>query len=189
MRNRKRIYSVLLRATQSVVLSVLLPIALLQAVEVQEITDLTDFTSEGGEFSIRLPGEPLYEKTTVGDAQETQHQYTVPMERGVYLVSYQENPNLEGKGPDELASALVSGRDRLQEVFQGELVESKSIALDKTHPGLQFRFTIPAANGEARCRFYLVGTRLYQLMALGAPDFAQSDQATQVIESFKLLKL
>ncbi|QEG34953.1 hypothetical protein [Bythopirellula goksoeyrii] len=166
----------------------LLPIASLRAVEQVVVAELVEFKNQAGQFSIGLPGEPLYEKTTVGDAQETQHQYTVPMEQGVYLISYQENPNLEGKGPKELASALVSGRDRLQEVFQGELVESKSIALDKSHPGLQFRFTIPAANGEARCRFYLVGTRLYQLMALGAPDFAQSDQATRVIESFKLLK-
>lgn len=172
---------VLLRSMLTFVSIVLLPIAMVRAAE------LTEFKSEAGKFSIRLPGEPLYEKTTVGDAQETQHQFTVSVEQGVYLISYQENPNLEGKGPKELVSALESGRDRMKAAFQGEIIESKKILLDKTHPGLQFRFTIPAANGESRCRFYLVGTRLYQLMAMGMPDFVQSDEATQVLDSFKLL--
>jgi hypothetical protein len=34
----------------------------------------------------------------------------------------------------------------------------------------------------------MVGTRLYQIMAIGLPEFANSDEAKQVIESFKLLK-
>jgi hypothetical protein len=73
------------------------------------------------------------------------------------------------------------------EIFRGKLLESKTIPLDKVHPGLNFRVTIPQANGEARCRFYMVGTRLYQIMAIGMPEFANSSQATQVIDSFKLL--
>ena len=165
----------------------LLPVALLHADEVQNADGLIEFTSKEGKFSIRLPGKPEYEKTTVGEKKETQHQFVVGSEQGVYLVSYQENPNLKGSSPKQLTAALELGRDRLLKTFQGKLVESKGIVLDKLHPGIVFRVTIPEAKGEARCRFYFVGTRLYQVMAMGIPEFAGSEQSTRVLESFKLL--
>jgi len=149
---------------------------------------LIEFKSEAGKFSIRLPAKPEHEITEVGTAKEKQHQFKVGTEQGVYLVSYQDNPNLEGSTPEQLMAALESGRDRLPKVFRGKLLESKSVTLGNTHPGLSFRVEIPQANGEARCRFYLVGTRLFQIMAIGVPEFANSNQATQVIDSFQLLK-
>lgn len=150
--------------------------------------ELAKFTSKAGKFSIKLPGKPEYEETTVGDAEEPQYQFKLGSEQGVYLVSYQENPNLKGATPEQLAAALESGRDRLLKVFRGKLLENEVVELAEEHPGLSFRITIPQASGEARCRFYLVGTRLYQVMAMGVPDFAGSDQATKVLDSFQLLK-
>ncbi len=161
--------------------------SLVQASEPQAIAELTEFTSAAGKFSVLLPGEPMYEKTQLGGSSEVQHQYKIGGADGVYLISFQENPNLKGNSPEQLAAALESGRDRLVQVFQGEVVESKSIPLAKKHPGLSFRVTIPQAGGEARCRFYMVGTRLYQVMALGKPNFAASEQSTRVLNSFKLL--
>lgn len=150
--------------------------------------NLIDFESEKGEFKIRLPGKPSHETTEVGNAKETQHQFLVGTEQGAYIVSYQDNPNLAGSTPAQLTAALESGRDRLVEVFGGKLLKSEEVQLDKTHPGLDFRVTIPQAKGEARCRFYMVGTRLYQILVVGAPEFTKSEQATAVIESFKLLR-
>lgn len=150
--------------------------------------ELTEFTSQSGKFRIELPGEPQYEETAVGEAQEPQHQFKIGSANGVYLISYQENPNLRGATPEQMAAALESGRDRLLHVFRGELLDSKAVKLDNKHPGLSFRLTIPAAQGEARCRFYLVGTRLYQVMAMGLPEFAASEEAAAVLNSFALLK-
>lgn len=161
--------------------------ALVQASEPQAFAELTEFTSAAGKFSVLLPGEPLYEKTQLGGSNEVQHQYKIGGADGVYLISFQENPNLKGSSPEQLTTALESGRDRLVQVFQGELVESKSTSLAKKHPGLSFRVTIPQAGGEARCRFYMVGIRLYQVMALGKPAFAESEQSTRILDSFKLL--
>jgi hypothetical protein len=170
------------------VAAILLHTATMMGEEQQTGAGLIEFKSAAGKFSIRLPAKPAHEITEVGTAKEKQHQFKVGTERGVYLVSYQDNPNLEGSSPEQLMAALESGRDRLQKIFSGKLLESKSVTLGKTHPGLNFRVEIPQANGEARCRFYLVGTRLYQIMALGVPEFANSNQATQVIDSFQLLK-
>jgi hypothetical protein len=164
----------------------LLVSGVLRAEEPKAADGLIEFTTKAGRFSVRLPQEPKHKTTTVGDAKETQDQFIAPGDQGVYLISYQDNPNLEGSGPEQLQSALESGRDRLQKEFQGELLESKAIKLDDVHPGLNFRVTIPQANGEARCRFYMVGTRLYQILVIGVPEFAGSRQATQVIDSFKL---
>lgn len=158
------------------------------AEEQKSESGLIDFQSAEGGFSIELPGKPAHETAKVGDAKETQHQFTVGAEQGAFIVSYQDNPNLAGSTPKQLAAALESGRDRLLEVFGGKLLHSKEVQLDKTHPGLDFRVTIPQAKGEARCRFYMVGTRLYQILIVGTPEFTKSEQATEVIESFKLLR-
>jgi hypothetical protein len=162
--------------------------AMMMGEEQLTVEGLMEFKSEAGRFSIHLPGNPEHEVTEVGTAKEKQHQFKTGTEHGVYLVSYQDNPNLQGSTPQQLMAALESGRARLQKVFRGELLESESVTLNKTYPGLNFRLTIPQANGEARCRFYMVGTRLYQIMAIGAPEFPNSNQATQVIDSFKLLR-
>jgi hypothetical protein len=160
----------------------------LRADEPEAADGLIEFASQEGGFSIRLPGKPVYEKTTVGKGKDDiQHQFLVGAAEGVYLVSYQDNPNLTGSSPEQLTAALESGRDRLVETFQGELLESESVELEESHPGLTFRLTLPEANGEANCRFYFVGTRLFQIMAMGVPDFATSEQAAQVLDSFQAL--
>lgn len=154
----------------------------------QPATDeLVEFTSRKGKFSILLPGKPVEEVVEVGKAQEKQHQFKIGAAQGAYVVSYQDNPNLAGATAEKLQAALETGRDALVPLFQGKLTESKSTSLDKKHPGLSFRVTIPQAQGEANCRFYMVGTRLYQIMVVGLPEFTTAPQATQVIESFKLL--
>jgi len=167
---------------------VLLNTAMVIGQEPKAAEALTEFKSEEGRFSIRLPGKPEHEVVEVGTDKGKQHQFTLDLGRGAYLISYQDNPKLEGSTPKQIAAALEVGRDQLKKTFQGELLESKTLTLDKKHPGLDSRWTIPDANGEARCRFYMVGTRLYQIMAIGVPEFANSDEAKQVIESFKVMK-
>jgi hypothetical protein len=150
---------------------------------------LVEFAPKEGGFKALLPGKPEYEKIEVGNAKQEQHQYVVGGASGAYLISYQDNPTLEGATAEKLAEALVLGRDSLVKGFNGKVVESEEIQLDRTYPGLAFRSTIPDAQGEARCRFYMAGTRLYQVMAIGLPTFAASEEATQVLDSFSLAPL
>jgi hypothetical protein len=180
-------YRSILVKTSAIVL-LLLNIGLTFAEEQKPTDGLTEFKSEAGMFSIRLPGKPQQDEVEVGKAKEKQHQFTVDTVKGAYIVSYQENPNLKNSTPKQIAAALESGRDRLLEVFHGKLLESKATTLNKTHTGINFRIKIPEPKGEARCRFYMVGTRLYQIMAIGEPAFVNSTETTQAMDSFKLLK-
>ncbi len=167
---------------------ILLSAAATMADEQNTADGLIEFKSEAGKFSIRLPAKPEEGVVEVGDAKEKQHQFTTGAEKGAFIVSYQDNPNLKGSTPKEIAAALESARDRLKEVFHGKLVESKTTTLNKSHPGLNFRLEMTQPKGEARCRFYMIGTRLYQIIVIGEPEFANSGEATQIIDSFKLLK-
>lgn len=164
------------------------PVAFSRAEEASAPKDgLQPFSSSEGGFSVRLPDNPAYKKTTVGDAKELHHMFTVGGAQGVYLISYQENPNLEGASPEGMAKALEVGQQGLIDAFRGKLVESKEMKFEKQHLGLAFRVSIPMPKGEARCRLYMVGTRSYQVMALGTTEFAGSDEATRVLDSFALL--
>jgi hypothetical protein len=161
--------------------------SLVQASEPQAVAELTEFTSAAGKFSVLLPGKPMSQKVPIGE-NEVQHQFGVDSPNGAYIVSYQDNPNLKGSSPEQLAKALESGRERMLQIFKGDLLETQSTPLAKKHPGLSFRLTMPQAGGEANCRLYMVGTRLYQVMAIGKPDFVASEQSARVLDSFKLLQ-
>ncbi len=152
--------------------------------------DLTSFTSSEGKFSVSLPAEPTHEETDVGPAgaaNTVQHQFTVGTENGIYLVSYQDNPNLQGATKAKIEGALKLGIEALKQAFGGEITAQKDIQLVKVHAGKEVRVSIPAAKGEARCRMYLVGTRLYQVMAVGLPAFVASDQSDKVLDSFTVV--
>ena len=148
------------------------------------------FVSTEGRFSASMPGSPKHETVDVASPGATptiQHQFTVAAENGMYLISYQDNPNLQGGTDRQIESALKEGRDALKRAFQGEVLEENSMRLQGKHPGLEVRLSIPAAKGEARCRLFLVGIRLYQVMAVGVPEFVASESTVGVLDSFQTL--
>ncbi len=139
----------------------------------------TAFESEEGRFAIMMPGEPKVSESKIAtsDGEPTiQKQFVAGGESGVYLVSYQDNPNLEGADEAAIARAFDVGRDGLKKAFHGEVLEEKAITLSDKFPGREIRLSIPQAGGQGRCRLYLVGTRLYQVMAVGVPAFVGSEQ-------------
>lgn len=151
--------------------------------------ELKRFTSPDGGFSIMMPGEPKVSESKIPSADgqpTTQKQYVAGGEAGVYLVSFQDNPNLVNANPAKITQALNSGREGLKKAFGGEVLEEKQIELMGDHPGREVRLSIPAANGQGRCRLFLAGTRLYQVMAVGTPQFVQSEQTRTVLDSFSL---
>jgi hypothetical protein len=152
---------------------------------------LTPFSSDAGKFSISVPGTPKHQETPVGgaDKQEKtiQHQYLVAGENGIFLISYQDNPNLLGATKEQLDEALSLGITTLLKTFGGEQLSLQDVTLSEKYPGRELRASIPAAKGEAKCRMYFVGIRLYQVMAVGVPDFVASEQTTKVLDSFAVL--
>jgi hypothetical protein len=82
---------------------------------------------------------------------------------------------------------LLRARDGLKKAFAGEILEDRTSELDQVHPGREIRLSIPAAKGIARCRIFLVGSRLYQVMVVGVPEFADSERSSSVLASFALV--
>ncbi len=149
------------------------------------------FKSEEGRFSIMMPGQPKISEVQIAnsDGEPTiQTQFIAGSESGVYLVSFQDNPNLVGADKTKIARAFEVGREGLSKAFRGEALEEKPITLLDKYPGRQFRMSIPAAGGQGLCRLYLVGTRLYQVMAVGVPAFVDSEETQAFLSSFSLLE-
>ena len=150
----------------------------------------TSFRSVDGKFQASFPAKPQHSTTPLGDGKaptDVQHQFAAGGPDGAYLISYQDNPNLNGVGAKGLEQALLVGRDTLVQTFGGEVTQDRPIQLKKKYPGRDMVITIPSAGGIGRCRLYLVDARLYQIMVLGKPEFANSDVATKFIESFEIL--
>ncbi len=152
----------------------------------QDASNLGTFKSEEGRFQMLSPTKPQYEKVKIGKAGEDRHEFTVPTKVGAFIISYQDNPNLIGVSRDQCLVHLEAARDTTLKAFQGKLVDSKKIELKK-HPGIAFQGTLPQAGGETRCRYFLVETRLYQLMVVGMPAFVNSAETTRILDSFELL--
>ncbi len=153
--------------------------------------ELKPLTSDDGRFTIMLPGDPEVSETqipTTDGQPTTQKQYVLGGPSGVYLVSFQDNPNLVNADPAKISQAFDLGRDGLKKAFGGEVLEEKAIQLLGKYPGREVRLSIPAAKGKGRCRLYLVHTRLYQVMAVGVPDFVGSEQTQTILDSFSLIE-
>lgn len=125
---------------------------------------------EKGGFTLRMPGEP---KEQIESKQDfTFHMYTVATEGAFYLAGYGDYAptvrlNVEGE--------LAANRDNFVKGLDGaKLLTSQSTTLD-SHPGLEFTGESP--QGRFRSRVYLVGNRVFQILAF---EFAGKDDSENV---------
>src|SRR5262249_35408647 len=72
--------------------------------------------------------------------------------------------------------------------LKGKLVSEKAtLTLGKgKHPGREIVIALPEKGRFYRARIFLVGTRLYQVVAMGPEDFARGKPADRFLDSFKL---
>ncbi len=151
---------------------------------------LKRYKSEEGNFGIMLPGVPKAQRVPVerdNDKAPKQVQYVFGTEEGAYLVSYQDNPNLEEANEKESEEALKTAQDSLGKTF-GKLLNEKPIKLLDKYPGRQFEYEIPGQKGLYRSRIYLVDGRLYQVVVVGTEAFTTSKTADSMLDSFQLLR-
>jgi len=151
---------------------------------------LKRYKSEDGNFSAEFPGVPKAQRVPVEPGNEKaakQVQYVFGVEDGAYLVSYQDNPNLEEADAKAQEEALKTAQDSLGKTF-GKLLSEKPIQLLEKYPGREFEYEIPGQKGRYRSRMYLVDGRLYQVIVVGTEEFASSKTAEAVLDSFALLR-
>ena len=158
---------------------------------------MQEFTSQAGKFKVRMPGAPESQTHTaeykVGQqtirVSITMHQVQVRNEG--YFVGVADIPNVQFMSPIETHQLLEKSRDGAISASGSTLDSSKSALLQGQYQGLDFSAKMPppprgVTDGLIRGRIYLVGSRLYQLYAGGAPALVNDPRTTEFFDSFKV---
>lgn len=158
------------------------------------------FFSREGRFKAKFFGkvQELTEKRGGLDVK----MYATEKPDGAYAVVVLDLPFLAGQTDEAVQGLLDAMRDGMVQSLGAKLQDSKRVTLDKKHPGREFSVTFEkpkAGTGEAfsvtlnlpedgvlRARVYLVGDRVYTILAAGKKDFPTSREADAFFESFQL---
>ena len=146
-----------------------------------------DFTSKEGKFSVTLPSKPKEQSNKIPtDAGEVDaHMFLVDLKDRAYLVSYNDyKAGSVGANTEKVLGGVVDGSAR---GVKGKLVKDEKITLgEKKYPGHDITIELPGNQGFYRAKVYLVGDRLYQVVALGPDEFIKSKPVEEYFKSFKL---
>jgi hypothetical protein len=148
-----------------------------------------EFTSEKGRFSILMPGKPKSQIIPVSTQIGTINVHALKANTGgfTYMVGYADYP--EAIVQSAMPGAMLSGaRDGAVANVQGKLIDERAVSL-RIYPGRELK--IEATEGSRmvmiQARIYLVNTRFYQVMVIGAKDRFSESNADAYLDSFKLL--
>jgi hypothetical protein len=144
--------------------------------------------SKEGKFSVTLPDKPAEKKTKVKTAVGEVDAYLFSVDqkdRGAYLVTYNDYPAKSvGDGADKVLAGVIEANVK---ALKGKLASEEKITIGaKKHPGREVRIELPDKKGLYRAKLYLVGDRLYQVVAFGPDDFAKSKAVDDYLKSFAL---
>ncbi|REK11905.1 MAG: hypothetical protein DWQ37_12850 [Planctomycetota bacterium] len=135
-----------------------------------------------GGLQVTLPEKPMQDTQELdGDGQgkpALQHRLIINKPNGSIIVWYQDAPNVKDPQP-----ALKRARDSVVRLAGGEVSDEKPLDL-QGHPGVYFVAEIPG-KGEFRVAYYHSGSRFYQVMAVGTPEFTHSAVINKMFESVK----
>ena len=146
-------------------------------------------TQQGG-FFIMMPGDPKSDIqdviTAVGSLEL--HTYALDMEEFSYMVSYSDYPSNLVRNAD-VEERLDGARDGAVDNVDGTLVGERKIRL-QGHPGreLWIEATMDGEKGLAQVRIYMVGARLYQVIAGGLKASFSESNAERFLNSFLLVQ-
>jgi hypothetical protein len=170
-----------------VLLVALFPLALCAEDKKEEKKGIT-FTSKEGKFSVALPDKPT-EKTSqlkVGTMEAELHMFLLDQKDRAYIVSYNDYP--AGSADADTNKVLQAVIDGSAKSSKGKVVSNEKIKIGKKeYPGRDVRIEF---GGEKkmiyRAQVYLVGARLYQVVALGPDEFTKSKDVDEYFKSFAI---
>lgn len=148
--------------------------------------DFKPFISNEGGFSVLMPGAPNQKKQSVITTAGLLDLYlfTVELENDTtaYLATYVDYPEnvVKTSNSDEVLSNVRDGQLDSQ---KGRLLSERFVAIGQ-YPGRELE--IETASNYVRGRIYLVGTRLYQVLAVYPLDQRPADISRRFLDSFKL---
>ncbi len=151
-----------------------------------------EFTSTAGGYSIVMPGKPIEQKQAVDTTGGSVDLYSASIDNqsGSYIAMYADYP-ANAVGQSDPQKLLDGSRDGAVANSGGTLVSEQKLLLNN-NPGREIQVSVPAQNGQAAVlivdRYFLVGQRLYQTMAIIPNSQQVSADARKFLDSFKLLK-
>jgi hypothetical protein len=144
------------------------------------------------DFAISAPAEPKLDKETIRVVGGTSaaHIYSVAAgDSGAFMVFVYLRHRLDRRGEKEVqdqaregALRSVNGKLTAQSEAAIGIYRGSQIELDSQHP------EIARKNHHIRNRFYVVGRRLYQLMAIAPSGQALPADTDRWFKSFRLVR-
>jgi hypothetical protein len=150
-----------------------------------EKSKLKLFTSAAGKYKVLLFPDPR--KREQAAAGVTMYVAINDMGSRAILVAYADIPIPAGETAEQTQTRLDGAKNGAIKNINGKLIREAKITLGK-HPGRQFSAELPGSKGVMKARVYLVGKRLYQIMAVGPKDFTDSADVKKMFDSFELTK-
>jgi hypothetical protein len=146
---------------------------------------LTEFISEEGGFSVRMPGKPqeTIQQVDSADGPLEMHRFALDVGENGYIVLY--NDYSDPVTSDEIEKILDAVRDGGAKYVSGKVVSEKAVKL-KNYSGRSVR--IESNEVIYIDNFYLVGQRLYQVIFGMPKGGTMPAEAKEFMESFQIKK-
>lgn len=149
-----------------------------------------DFKSDTGKFTVTI-AQPLVESTQTVDTlagKIDMHMFVAEIGKTTFIVAYSDYSDaVVQKDPQKVLDLAENGA---VSNVNGNFLDNKKITLDG-NPGYEFLFESTAQTGETittKAHFFLVGNRLYQVMALANSGEVDLTVIDPFLASFKVLK-
>lgn len=154
---------------------------------------LTTYKNDAANFSVSLPGKPVLSTNDIPTEAGTVKliNFTVEASDGIYYIGVSEYPkefNLTGREKTVLDESLTGA---MADFESSNLLSRKDITLG-AFKGIEFQISSKLNGGSVMVsgRFFLVGSKIYQLLATFTEGNYNSnkDNINSFLTSFKLLK-
>jgi hypothetical protein len=137
-------------------------------------------------FTVKMPGTPQVarNKVTISSGDVNIATWNTNVEGVVYAITATDYPVkfIATRAPETLLNK--EGRDVLIGQLKGTLKSEENITINDTYPGKAF--VIASDQGEVKARSYLVGPRLYTMLALYNPSIG-APAADEFLRSLTLV--
>jgi hypothetical protein len=151
----------------------------------KDFAGLKEFIAPNKSFTIMLPKNVKEQKQTINTKLGPIDviSYTATAKHHDFTVAFSEYPAsfIAGSNPQTI---LDGSRDGAVRNIQGQLLTETLFDI-KGHPGRELKIEGPQKM-ILHVRVYLVGNKLYQVMAISKPAFAYDKKIDEVFDSFKI---
>jgi hypothetical protein len=140
---------------------------------------MAEYASAEGGFRLRLPAGHTPEPPV--KLARGMHKVSLVLQSGTFEIAWQDRAAGDDLTPDQRLDRACDGAVR---ALKGKELARKEITLGGAHPGRELLAEWPDHQGVVRDRLYLVGRRLYQVVASGPRWWVDARQAREVLDSF-----